>query len=112
MLDDAVFRSQEHRADSFEVRLRDDNFRLTQDIRPYLAYASLMRGLDANNPRRTRNYRPYFILPDIVAIDILTKYGIDVHAPDFMKDPAGMRKLEQIVLTEYPHLLLSNINKT
>lgn len=108
-MNDAKFLSQEHAPSSFQVALKDANFELRQDIRQYLAYAELMRGLDGENARPTRNYRPHFIVPDIVAIDILVRYGIDIHSPGFMKDQAQLRRLEQIIHSEFPHLLMSNI---
>lgn len=106
------FKSQGYNPDSFTVKLRgDDTFRLEQSLTPYLEHAELQRKLDADNPRTTRNFRSFAIIPDIVAIDILTKYGINIHAPEFMSDDAQKKRFRQIVMTEYPKLMTSNIKK-
>ena len=109
-----TFKSQDDNAGSFTVKLRDDskNFVLEQDISPYRAYAEQQRYLDSLNPRTTRNYRSFAIIPDIVAVDILTKYGIDIHAPEFMSDETAKRRFRHIVMTEYPQLMTSNIKGT
>jgi len=102
------FLSQDNNKDSFKVKTDDINFKLEQDVGAYKNYATQQRELDAASSG-ARTYRSFAIIPDIVAIDILTKYGIDVHSPDFMGDPAQMRKLKQIIDSDYPALKTSNI---
>jgi len=105
-----MFLSQDYNIHSFNVRTDDTNFRLEQNVEHYKEYAKEQRLLD-EGAKSTRQYRSFAIIPDIVAIDILTKYGIDVHAPDFMHQPELVRKFKQIVISEYPALLTSNITK-
>ena len=105
-----MFLSQDYNIHSFTVRTDQENFRLDQDVEHYKEYAKEQR-LKDEHARSTRNYRSFAIIPDIVAIDILTKYGIDVHAPDFMHQPELVRKFKQIVISEYPALLTSNVKK-
>jgi len=105
-----MFRSQDDNPDSFKVKLDDTNFRLEQKVDDYVEYAAQQRDLD-EGLKSTRQYRSFCIIPDIVAIDILVKYGIDVHAPDFMHHPDQVRKFKQIMQTEYSKLLTSNIRK-
>jgi hypothetical protein len=102
------FLSQDNNKDSFKVKTDDINFKLEQDVEAYKNYATQQRELDAVSSG-TRTYRSFAIIPDIVAIDILTKYGIDVHSPDFMSDPVSMRKLKQIIDSDYPALKTSNV---
>ena len=104
------FRSQDDNINSFTVKLDDTNFRLDQDVTAYKEYAKESRDNVAQQLRDT-GYRPLFIMPDIVAVDILTKYGIDVHSNEFMHDIALKRRVLQIVRTEYPDLLMSNIKR-
>jgi hypothetical protein len=102
------FRSQENNLNSFIVKTDEQNYQLEQDIQAYKDYAASQREQDtfSNNGR---TYRSFAIIPDIVAIDILTKYGMDIHSPEFMHDPAQLRKLKQIIESDYPLLKTSNI---
>lgn len=104
------FKSQDFNPHSFNVRTSQEDFVLDQNVEHYLNYAKQQRELDEMAPSK-RQYRSFAIIPDIVAIDILSKYHIDIHAPETMKDPVAMRKLKTIVMTEYPHLMTSNIRK-
>ena len=45
----------------------------------------------------------------LLAKNLLTKYGLDIHADSFMHDPASLRKLKQIIETDYPLLKTSNV---
>jgi hypothetical protein len=105
-----AFLSQENNPNSFQVK--DDNkaFLLEQDVSAYKEYAAQQRDLDTMS-RSGRQYRSFAILPDIVCIDILTKYGLDVHHPEFMQHPANLTKLKNIIMTDYPLLQTSNIRK-
>jgi len=78
----------------------------TQNVQDYLDYAQDMR--QANNSNTTM--RSFAIIPDIVAIDIYTKYGIDVHSADFIKYPAQVEKFKRIIREEYPKLLTGGIS--
>jgi len=102
------FRSQENNPNSFTVKLDDKDYQLEQDIQAYKDYAKQQREMDsfAHNGRQ---YRSFAIIPDIVAIDILNKYGLDIHSPEFMSNPADLRRLRQIIDTDYPLLKTSNI---
>ena len=102
------FRSQQDNAHSFYVKTDDKNYQLEQDIGAYKDYAALQRQQDSF-AHSGRQYRSFAIIPDIVAIDILNKYGLDIHSSDFMSDPAQLRKLKQIIESDYPLLKTSNV---
>ena len=102
------FLSQEGNKNSFQVKTDEKDFRLEQDVSAYKEYAAQQRELDTFS-HSGRHYRSFAILPDIVCIDILTKYGLDVHSPEFMQHPANLRRLKQIIETDYPLLKTSNI---
>jgi len=104
------FKSQEYNVNSFNVSVNEKNFRLEQDVSAYKDYAAESR-LQDEHAHSKRQYRSFAIIPDIVAIDILAKYGIDIHDPLTMKDTALMKRYKNIVMSEYPHLLTSNIKK-
>ena len=80
----------------------------TQEISDYLDYAKDMRNVTQNFDKTTM--RSFAIIPDIVAIDIYTKYNIDVHSADFIKYPAQVEKLKRIIREEYPKLLTGGIS--
>ena len=102
------YKSQEFNPYSFNVKESDKDFRLEQDIQAYKDFAAESR--EANDYfGGGKKYRSFAIIPDIVAIDILTKYGIDIHHNDFMTNPALIRRVKNIIRTEYPALLTSNI---
>jgi len=105
------FRSQDDNPHSFVVKTSIKDFQIVQDVSSYIEYAEKQRELDAHHRTPGTHYRSEFIVPDIVAIDILTKYGIDIHAPEFMHDLAAKRRVREIIHTEYPKLLTSNIRK-
>jgi DNA-binding LytR/AlgR family response regulator len=105
-----MFYSQDNNLDSFKVKLDDSKFRLEQSTEQYVDYAKASRDADAG-AKATRNYRSWAIIPDIVAIDVLARYGIDIHAPEFMHHPDQVRRFKQIIQSEFPYLLTSNIKK-
>ena len=74
----------------------------------YGCWASVFMKTKQNFDKTTM--RSFAIIPDIVAIDIYTKYGIDVHADDFIKHPAAVNKLKRIIKQEYPKLLTGGIS--
>jgi hypothetical protein len=102
------FLSQDNNKNSFIVKDSKDDFRLEQDVSAYKEYAAQQRELDSFSSNG-RTYRSFAIIPDIVAIDILTKYGLDIHGTEFMSNPANLRKLKQIIETDYPLLKTSNV---
>ena len=56
-----------------------------------------------------QNFRSFAIIPDIVAIDIKTKFGIDVH--NSQNSAEKLQKIKNIVIQNYPQLLTGNIIK-
>lgn len=110
---DYTWKSIDYLPNGMTVKERNDldHFRVAQDIQAYRAEAARQRELDTYGTKPKTHYKPFAIIPDIVAIDILTKHGINIHAPEFMHDTAAKNKLKNIIMTEYPDLLTSNIRK-
>jgi hypothetical protein len=105
------YKSQEYNPYSFTVKESNDDFRLEQDIQAYKDFAAESR--EANQYfGGSKQYRSFCIIPDIVAIDILTKYQIDIHSAQFMDNPALIKKVKQIIKTEYPELLTNTITNS
>ena len=49
--------------------------------------------------------KKFATVPDIVAIDIKDKWGLDLHSPTFMHDKDSLAKFMIIIRQEYPYLL-------
>jgi hypothetical protein len=105
------YQSQDLNPYSFKVQDQGKDYKLQQDVTAYKDYAANSRQVDEGISHQGRHYRSFAIIPDIVAIDILTKYGLDIHAQDFMSVPANLTKLKRIIMTDYPLLQTSNIRK-
>ena len=80
-------------------------FQVDQDSKPFLEAAKRERDLAEKYGHKDTGYRKASTIPDIVAVDLMYKYKIDIHSPDFMHDPAAIRKVIQIMKTDYPHLM-------
>lgn len=79
-------------------------YKVTQDHRPFLEAAKLDREMSGSLKEDT-GYKKACTIPDLVAIEINFKHGLNIHDPMFMNDPADARKLLQIVKSEYPYLM-------
>ena len=87
-----------------EVDYTDDESRwqIYQDETPYIEQAKMDRETLSS---KDMGYKKFATIPDIVAIEIKEKYGIDLHAPDTMHDKDKMAKFMLIVKQEYAYLL-------
>ena len=92
---------------SMNIENNGERFRVSQDVSAYNRYAEQQRKIN-DETGGSRKYRSFAIIPDIVSIDILNKYGINIHDPEFMSNPADVNKLKRIIKTEYPELLTAN----
>lgn len=73
-----------------------------QDEKPFLEQAKIDRDV---GQKKDVGYKKFATIPDIVAIDIHTKYGIDIHDPATMQDSTLMKRFKNIIKTEYAYLL-------
>lgn len=80
-------------------------FKVEQDSRPFVEAAKRERDLAEKFGHKDNGYRKACTIPDIVAVDLLYKYKIDIHSPEFMHDPSQIRKVIQIMKIDYPHLM-------
>lgn len=78
-----------------------------QDERPFIEEVKRER----ENQKQKLNssaMKKFCTIPDLVAIEILTKYGLDIHSPLFTKDVDAIKKLKTIIMMEYPYLVVNN----
>lgn len=80
----------------------ESQWQIYQDEKPFLEQAKRER--EAGQKSDT-GYRKFATIPDIVAIEIMQKYHIDIHDPETMGDRAQMSKFRAIIKRDYPYLL-------
>ena len=82
-------------------------FKAEQDVSEYLKYAQESRSISSTFDNKRSNYRSLAIVPDIVAIDILNRFGYDIHDND--NDQHVLTKIASIIKQYYPNLLTSSM---
>lgn len=85
----------------------DIRYEVHQDVDAILAEVKRDRELLQGPGKKQMGWRKAFTIPDVVAIEILEKYDLDVHDPAFFKDRDKMNKLKRVIQTDYPYLLIS-----
>lgn len=83
----------------------DSTWHLEQDERPFLEQAK--RDREAGTIDTQSGYRKFATIPEIVAIEIKDKHGIDVHAEDFFHDVDKKARFFTIIRQDYPHLVVN-----
>lgn len=104
--------SQDHRA-SLSATFEYDSgtaggehaWSVTQDVTPFLEQAKVDREL--HKGEGMNGMKKFATIPDIVAIDIKNKWGLDIHEPSFMHDKDSLAKFMLIIRQDYPYLLSS-----
>ena len=84
----------------------DGEWMVTQDINPYLKQAKLDREAQ-DYFGKNKGFRKIATIPDIIAIEMKEKYGLDLHDPLFMQDENNTKRLRYIMKTYYPDLLIN-----
>ena len=80
----------------------ESRWQIYQDEKPYLEQAKLDR---ESQSKKDVGYKKFATIPDIVALEIKEKHGIDIHAPETIGDKSEMAKFMVIVKQDYPYLL-------
>jgi hypothetical protein len=86
----------------FEDGLR--GYSVAQNIKPFLQEAADEKAMGFN---KKTHYRKFASIPDVVAIEILDNHGINIHDPEVTRDKWEMKKFKDIVIREYPYLIVS-----
>jgi hypothetical protein len=77
-----------------------------QNEKPFLEKAKLERELNANGlAKKDLGFKKFATVPDIVAIEIKNKWGIDLHDSATMHDKNKMAKFMAIFKQNYSHLM-------
>lgn len=80
-------------------------WQIEQDHKPFVDMIKEEKA--AGTKDNVMGARKFATIPDIVAIEVLMKHGIDIHDPAIMKDRAEMTKFKRIIMQEYPHLVVN-----
>ena len=82
----------------------ESRWQIEQDEKPYLEEVKR----EKENQKKNSHLRKFATIPDLVAIDILNKYGLDIHSPTFIHDKDALAKLKQIILKDYKYLVVNS----
>lgn len=77
-------------------------FKAQQDHRAFVEQAKRDREMQQ---KKDVGYKKACTIPDVVALEINYKYGLNVHDPLFMHDSEKVKKLLSIIRSEYPYLM-------
>jgi hypothetical protein len=95
---------------TFDLRTRkvSGGLEVSQDVSSHLAWAKHMREATQTSFRQRADtgFKPFCNIPDSVALDIMTKYHINIHDNECSRD--DFKKVKSIIKRDYPHLLYFN----
>jgi len=88
---------------SFDIKVKKigERFDVTQDVSSHLDWAKDQRERSKYD-RLDRGFKPYCNIPDSVSLDIMTKYGINIHDGCNKDD---LKRVKQIIKQDYPALM-------
>lgn len=86
-----------------QINTETMEFKATQDHRAFVEAAKQDREMAGS--MKDTGYKKACTIPDIVAIEINYKYGLNIHDPMFMHDKDAVVKLMKIIRSEYPYLM-------
>ena len=90
-----------------QIDYHDDDsheWKLYQDEKPFLEQAKLDRE-NSLNRKKDVGYKKFATIPEIVAIEIKDKHGIDLHDHTFMDDIDKKAKFMTIIKQDYSQLM-------
>ena len=83
----------------------ESTWQIQQDERPFLEEAKMDREETTKNTHM--GHRKFATIPDIVAIEVMQKYGVDIHDPEQSSCHWTMKRFKQIIMKDYPHLVVN-----
>ena len=90
------------------AKTSESQFEVHQDVSEYIKFAKESRDTQSRSGDAS-HYRSFAIIPDVVALEILTNHGLNLHESEFMSNPADVQRIKRIIKQEYPALLTSNV---
>ena len=84
---------------------KESFWQIKQDEQPFLDQAKMDR--EQTQIQTKMNHKKFATIPDIVAIEIAEKHGIDIHDPTIFADREKMNRFKQIVMRDYAYLVVN-----
>ena len=86
------------------TKAKEDGFReVTQDVSSHLEWAKHMRATESARNNFSHGFKPFCNIPDSVSLELMSKYGINIH--DNQTDRDALKKVKSIIKRDYPHLM-------
>ena len=86
------------------TKAKEDGFReVTQDVSSHLEWAKEMRATASARNNFSHGFKPFCNIPDSVSLELMSKYGINIH--DNQTDRDALKKVKSIIKRDYPHLM-------
>ena len=86
------------------TKATNDGFReVTQDVSSHLEWAKEMRATESASNNFSHGFKPFCNIPDSVSLELMSKYGINIHSNQTDRD--AFRKVKSIIKRDYPHLM-------
>jgi len=95
MINDTLFKG-------YHVGIKGNDIQVAQNIEPHLAWAKQLREGNRHSrysKKSDTGFKPYCNVPDSVALDIMTKYRLNLHDPNIQ--PEDLKKIKRIIKQEY-----------
>tara|TARA_R100001244_G_scaffold23521_1_gene24189 strand:- start:339 stop:668 length:330 start_codon:yes stop_codon:yes gene_type:complete len=86
------------------TKAKEDGFReVTQDVSTHLEWAKQMRATESSRNNFSHGFKPFCNIPDSVSLELMSKYGINIHNNQTDKD--ALKRVKSIIKRDYPHLM-------
>lgn len=86
------------------TKAKEDGFReVTQDVSSHLEWAKEMRATESARNNFSHGFKPFCNIPDSVSLELMSKYGINIHSNQTDRD--ALKKVKSIIKRDYPHLM-------
>ena len=82
------------------------NWTFTQDEKPFIEQAK--RDREKGWLDNKSKMKKFATIPEIVAIEIKDKWGLDIHHPEFMNDDEKKAKFFSIIRSDYSYLVVNS----
>ena len=89
----------------YEGAVGESTWQLYQDEKPFVEQAK--RDREDNVKENVIGGKKFATIPDIVAIEVMQKYGVDIHNPEHSGCHWTMKRFKQIIMQDYPHLVVN-----
>ena len=84
----------------------DSRWELRQDETPFIDQAK--RDREAGSKKTHNGHKKFATIPDIVAIEIMERHGINIHDHNIMHDREKMQRFKNIIMKDYKYLVVNN----